>query len=193
MKAIGNPKFLIIYGREELMKIFKYPKLLSLIFSCLFISANAVADSDFSICGEGMTKCTHDSTAEWHDALSKIDYSTESVIFTPYDGIAIESNGAANNLTLYLKGYTGAGTYNLSGTEHTVWSASTNAVFSEDLAYAPYWVNPESPNGSYVEITKDDNNLISGIYKITVYFEGDSSNEPLNLEGEFTDVPKHKR
>lgn len=176
-----------------LMKISKYPKLLALIFSCFFISANAIADSNFSICGWGMTKCTHDSTAEWHDALSKIDYSTESVIFTPYDGIAIESDGAFSNLTIYLKGYTSTGKYKLAGTENTVWSKNTNAVFSEDLANAPYWVSTQSPNGSYVEITKDDNNLISGKYKITVYFEGDSSNKPLNLEGEFTDVPKHKR
>lgn len=170
-----------------------------LFLSISFINSTAFADSLFSICGEGMTECSEDSQATWDDKLSKINYSTESEELIDYDGIAIDSqNGGpedrpswecASTMTIYLKGYKGIGKYTLEGTEDTVWSSKSNAVYGNS-ACAPYWISPQNTNGSYVEVTKDQDGLISGNYKITTYLDGQSSNTPLNREGEFTDIPK---
>lgn len=146
--------------------------------------------SDFSICGWGHSHCMHDESAHWIDALSKVDYATESVKLVPYDGIVIDSEGAFDNLSLYLKGYKGVGRYSLVGTEGTHWSKATNAVYGDDIAHIPHWVTTKNPADSFVKITMVKGNTISGEYKITLYMDGDTSNKPVKLEGKFTDIPK---
>lgn len=165
-------------------------KRFSLAVFAVTMTGNAFAAPSFSICGWGQSRCVQDATAKWIDALSTVDYATESVKLVPYEGIVIESDGAFQNLTVYLKGYKGVGRYPLVGTEGTHWSRAANAVYSDDLANAPHWVSTKNPADSFVEITKVNGDAISGKYKVTLYLDGDASNKPVKLEGEFTDIPK---
>ncbi len=162
------------------------------LFSALFyyFIGNAFAGATFSICQSGLSKCLHDTSAKWIDAISKVDYATESVKLIPYKGIIIQSDGAFKNLTFYLKGYKGVGKYPLVGTESTSWSRSTNAVYGDDIANAPHWISTRKPEGSIVEVTSDKDGLLSGKYKITVYLDGDVTNRPVRFTGEFKDIPK---
>lgn len=169
-------------------------KLSSSVFLTLLsissIESALATGSTFTICDWGPKKCITDTKAVWVNELKKRNYETRKIDTIKYDGIAISSTATKDNVTLFIKGYKGVGKYNLKGTSDNVFSSDLNAVYSDDVARWAHWVSPQKTNGSYIQITSDKGGLISGIYKITTYYEGKSKNNPVKLEGVFKNIPK---
>ena len=165
-----------------------------LLFSKIFISSiplTNAAESFFKLCSVVSNDCATDAKANWIDELTSRNYETRQIEKNKYDGIVLVSDSLHDNMVIFLKGYKGVGRYTIKGTVNGDYSTKTNAVYSDDVAGWAHWVSPDNRNGSYVQVTKDKGGLISGHYKVTVYYEGNSKrNKPVKFKGTFANLKK---
>lgn len=143
----------------------------------IFAISVALAQS-FTVCKDDQPTCL-DTQGFYRNDL-KVDGQ-------PFKGIAISSKLPADNVLLFVEGFSGKGTYRLKGTTTSVWASASNAVASVDRH--AYWVCPEDNTDSEVVVTSVEGGLISGTYRATVYFQGKSNEPRMRLRGEFKNVP----
>lgn len=110
-----------------------------------------------------------------------------------WQGIALDSKFTINgsngtyetSITFFLPSCSGVGKYKLVGTTDNRWSAANNLIYCWGNCY---WVSTQEYT-SEIEITKFENNKISGTYHALVYYSGRKDDKDcIEVSGTFTDV-----
>jgi hypothetical protein len=153
------------------------------------LGASSSFAASFTICNKN-NQCETDSAPYWLDKLYRTNPETGENEQYQYRGIAIVSQSLSNNVYLFLKGYNLPGKYELVGTPNDDYAEKRNALITDDMTGTPMKVSQDAPGNSYVEITSDANGKVSGKYRVSVRIDGNKKYDPIEVHGEFKDVPK---
>jgi len=135
-----------------------------------------------------------DTQAFWTDTLERRNQSTGRMESFKYSGIAIVSHAEEDNISIFIKDYSGPGSYLLTGTgDQYEYASANNAVYSNDAPRVPHMVVKGADMGSSVNITKDAGGMVSGTYEIHVYMDGLTRYKPIKLTGRFESIPYNKK
>lgn len=175
--------YLIIIKLLKKKYLLFFMKKVVLFFSLFFCVNIFAGELIFNISGN--KTATEFKNCYWVDKMANhADWIGITIISTEVN------NDLNKQLIIYLPSYNGAGKYQLEGTRDFAIGKVKNAAYYQGQTFS---VAPEELEKSYVNITKDANGMISGVFHIVVYSEGKMERgQKLILDGKFTDVAKLK-